>query len=363
MMEGQITSANEQTEAAAGPMGTTPHRLKLILMGTGPFAVPAFRALRDAGHEIPLIVTRPARQVRSRRGPPPNPVREFAQACGIEVYDPPSINTAAAIEKLQSFTADLLVVCDFGQILSDEALSQTRLGGINLHGSLLPAYRGAAPVQWALLSGDKVTGVSLIHMTPRLDAGPILATLSTPIRDDETAGQLEARLSQLGVAPTLASVQRLASWDGNSPIGQPQDPSKVSRAPRLEKASGRIDWSWSAKQIDCHVRGMQPWPGAYTDVAVSPSRPPLRVAVLSVRVLPEPTILTEPSGQTPADSGRSSGVPAGTLLSDSALQIATGCGVIQIDRLQVAGKSEVTAEEFLRGYRLAVGTRWGTAPP
>jgi len=328
-------------------MATATHPLRLILMGTGPFAVPAFTALADAGHDIPLVVTRPARAIRSRNAPPPSPVREFAIARGFELYDPPSINAPQAIAKLQGLAADLLVVCDFGQILSAEALSQARLGGINLHGSLLPAYRGAAPVQWALLSGDAETGVSVIHMTPRLDGGPILATASTPIRSTETAGELEARLSQLGVAPTLHSVELLATWDGHSPIGQPQDPSQVSRAPRLDKAAGRIDWNWPAEKIDWHVRGMQPWPGAFTELTLAAGKPPLRIAVRQVSVLPEAAHDVSPTAAQP-----------GELLSPSALQIATGRGVIQIERLQVAGKNEVTADAFLRGHRLPVGTRF-----
>jgi methionyl-tRNA formyltransferase len=349
----QPTATGPTARSLDDPAAGGKRRLKLILMGTGPFAVPAFEALHAAGHHIPLVVTRPPREVRSRSGPPPSPVRQFAESLGIEVYDPPSINTAPALEKLQSIDADLLVVCDFGQILSSEALSQARLGGINLHGSLLPAYRGAAPVQWAVLSGDATTGVSVIHMTPRLDGGPILATSTTPIRPDETAGQLEERLAQLGVEPTLASVEMLAAWDGHSPIGEPQDPSRVSRAPRLDKNQGRIDWQWSAEKIDCHVRGMQPWPGAFTEVTVSPSRPPIRIAVKAVSVLPEHSSPTESA------SFRGSDTQPGSLLSDSALQIATGRGIIRIHRLQVAGKSEVSAEEFLRGHRLAVGTRFG----
>ncbi len=332
-------------------MAIAAHPLRLILMGTGPFAVPAFAALVAAGHDIPLVVTRPAREIRSRKAPPPSPVREFAAAHGFELYDPPNINAPEAIAKLHSFGADLLVVCDFGQILSSEALAQARLGGINLHGSLLPAYRGAAPVQWALLSGDAQTGVSVIHMTPRLDGGPILATASTPIRSTETAGELEERLSQLGVEPTLQSVELLATWDGNSPIGEPQDPSRVSRAPRLDKAAGQIDWSWPAEKIDWHVRGMQPWPGAYTELQLSPDKPPLRIAVRRVSVLPEAAA---------SEASQGSAEP-GELLTSAALQIATGRGVIQIDRLQVAGKSEVTADEFLRGHRLPVGTRFGVS--
>ncbi len=319
--------------------------LRLVLMGTGPFAVPSFEALVDAGHEIPLVVTRPAREVKSRKGPPPSPVREFAAMHGFDLFDPPSINANDAIARVASAKPDLLVVCDFGQILSSDALAVAPLGGINLHGSLLPAYRGAAPVQWALLSGDPVTGVSVIHMTPRLDGGPILAKADTPIQNDETSGQLEHRLSLLGVEPTLNSVAMLAQWDGQAMIGEVQDASRVSRAPRLEKASGKIDWTRSARMIDCHVRGMQPWPGAFTDVVVAGAdKPPLRIAIRVVSPL--------------VDDTRSSAAP-GTLVCDKELLVACADGLIRIDRLQVAGRSEVSAEEFSRGHRLPIGTVLG----
>ena len=327
---------------------TRPQRL--ILMGTGPFAVPAFEALRDAGHEIALVVTRPAAVVKSRKGPPPSPVRDLAARYGYAVFDPPSINTPDSIAKLSAQRASLLVVCDYGQILSSDALATTPLGGINLHGSLLPAYRGAAPVQWAVLNGDLVAGVSIIHMTPRLDGGPVLDTAQIPIEADDTAGTLEAKLARLGVEPTLKSVELLAAWDRNSPIGNPQDKNLVSRAPRLSKASGQIDWTRSAIEIDRHVRGMQPWPGAFTDIKVSPERPPLRLAIRAVTVIDQ----IAPATQLP-----------GTLIDDCALCVITGPpespGVIRIDRLQAAGRSEVSGEDFIRGHRIAAGARFGSA--
>ena len=339
-----MTDRGGQAESTAAKQtdGNSSRRLRLVLMGTGPFAVPSFEALVGAGHEIPLVVTRPAREVKSRKGPPPSPVREFAAKYSFELFDPQSMNAEDAIAKVAAAKPDLLVVCDFGQILSSDALAVAPLGGINLHGSLLPAYRGAAPVQWALLSGDVVTGVSVIHMTPRLDGGPILAKAETAIRDDETSGDLEHRLSLLGVEPTLVSVAMLARWDGQAKIGELQDTGRVSRAPRLDKASGKIDWSRSVRMIDCHVRGMQPWPGAYTDLAIAGSdKPPLRIAIRSV----------SPVG----GDGRSNAAP-GTLVSDKELLVACADGLIRIDRLQAAGRSEVSAEEFLRGHRLPSGT-------
>ncbi|MGV3485909.1 MAG: methionyl-tRNA formyltransferase [Planctomycetaceae bacterium] len=326
---------------------TRPQRL--ILMGTGPFAVPAFEALREAGHEIALVVSRPAVVVKSRTGPPPSPVREFAGRYGYPIFDPASINTPEAIARLLSQRASLLVVCDYGQILSSDALASTPLGGINLHGSLLPAYRGAAPVQWAVLNGDRIAGVSIIHMTPRLDGGPVLASAEIPIDATDTAGTLEAKLAKLGVEPTLSSVELLAQWDRTSSIGVPQEPSRVSRAPRLSKALGQIDWRRSAVEIDRHVRGMQPWPGAYTDLRISPERPPLRIAVRAVTILD----LVPPPTSTP-----------GTLIEEGSLSIVTGPaespGVIRIDRLQAAGRSEVSGEDFIRGHRIGPGVQFGS---
>jgi len=190
----------------------------------------------------------------------------------------------------------------------------------------------------------------VIHMTPRLDGGPILATAQTEI-GRETSGELEHRLSRLGVEPTLRSVDELAAWDGVSPIGQPQDASKVSRAPRLDKSAGRIDWSQSARQIDCHVRGMQPWPGAFTEL-IWPDRPAMRIAIKAVTAIDD-------GAATGAMTGGQAAEP-GTLIDANELRIATGDGVIRIDRLQVAGRAEVSAEDFLRGHRLPILTRFET---
>lgn len=336
--------------------------MKLILMGTGPFAVPAFDALADAGHEILLVITRPAPKVRSRKGPPPAPVRSLSQQHRWPIFDPESINDADAIDRLAALAPDLLVVCDYGEILAAEALATAPLGGINLHGSLLPAYRGAAPVQRALLAGETSTGVAVIHMTPRLDGGPILATATTAIGPHETAGQLESRLAQLGVQPVLRAVEQLAAWDRSSPLGRPQDPARVSRAPRLTKAEGRIDWTRSAAEIDRHVRGMQPWPGAYSEIAPAPGKPPLRVAIRRLSIASQEQLGDEsvPAMESSAGNSRSTTglIPPGTLVDRRRLLVASGDGTLQIDSLQVAGRSEISGEAFLKGYRLAPGARF-----
>ncbi|GAA5508836.1 methionyl-tRNA formyltransferase [Novipirellula caenicola] len=312
-------------------------KLRIIAMGTGPFAVPSLEALRAAGHEFVLVVTRPQPPVKSRKGAPPSPVRQWATENNLPLFDPPCINDESAVERLNRVAADLLVVCDYGQILKPAALATAPLGGINLHGSLLPAYRGAAPVQRALLSGDAVTGVSVIHMTPRLDGGPILATRQTPIADDETAGELEDRLAKIGVQATLEAVELLSTWDRSSPIGTPQDKTKVTRAARLSKAEAEINWNQPARMIDCHVRGMQPWPIAFCFVPVAGKDEPIRVAIKQVQRL----------DAVPA------GVSPGTVEVDGEgrFKVASQDDWVQIVRLQPAGKREMAAEEFLRGHQ------------
>ena len=318
-------------------------KLRLILMGTGPFAVPSFEALRNAGHAIALVVTKPAPPVKSRKGPPPAPVRTWAEQHSLPIFDPDSINLPNAIARITQMDADLMVVCDYGHILKPDALAATKLGGINLHGSLLPAYRGAAPVQRSLLSGDALTGVSVIHMTPRLDGGPVLSTRTTPISDTETSGELEERLSAIGVDATLEAVEVLKTWDGESTIGTAQDKAKVTKAPRLSKAEAQIDWTMTTRMIDCHVRGMQPWPVAFTILNLESAKQPIRLAIKKV---------------TASSASAGDFQPGQIVQGDGdALLVATADGVLEILRLQPAGKREMDAVDFLRGHKIPAGTQ------
>ena len=317
------------------------HPSRLVLMGTGPFAVPSFEALRAAGHVIALVVTKPQSPVKSRKGPPSNPVRQWAEEWGLPIFDPQTINEEAAISEVAAKQPHLLVVCDYGHILKPAALATAQLGGINLHGSLLPKFRGAAPVQWALLSGELISGVSVIHMTPRLDGGPVLVTRQTAIDANETAGQLEERLAQLGIDATLEAIGKLADWDGNSVLGELQDAAKVTKAPRLSKADGEIDWSRTAEQLDWHIRGMQPWPGAFTHLELGNGKPAMRLVIRGIE-------LTE----TPSDDRIS-----GEIVLGDGFQVATADRLVRIKRLQPAGKKEMTGSDFLRGHQPPAGTR------
>ncbi|MDG2223603.1 MAG: methionyl-tRNA formyltransferase [Rubripirellula sp.] len=310
-------------------------------MGTGPFAVPSFEALRAAGHEIALVVTKPQPPVKSRKGPPANPVRQWAEEWDLPIFDPPTINDEAAISEVAAKNPQLLVVCDYGHILKPAALATARLGGINLHGSLLPKFRGAAPVQWALLSGDPISGVSVIHMTPRLDGGPVLVTRQTAIEAHETAGQLEDRLAQLGIEATLEAVAKLSDWDGESVLGELQDGAEVTKAPRLSKADGEIDWGRTAQELDWHVRGMQPWPGAFTHLEIASGKPAVRLVIREFEI-------------TETSSGDRS--PGEIVLGDG-FRVATADRLVLIKRLQPAGKKEMAGADFLRGHQPPEGSR------
>ena len=327
------------------------------MMGNGPFAVPTLRRLLEVGHEIPLVVVRPERGKPGRV--PPSPVRVAAEELGLPVAAPESVNTDEGRDILAAASADLLVVCDFGQILSRATLAITALGGINLHGSLLPKFRGAAPVQWAVLSGEPVTGVSVIHMTPRLDGGPILTRRETPIGPEETAGDLETRLSEVGVPAVLEAIEQLASWNGQDDLGQSQDPTDVTQAPRLAKHDGKIDWSRSTRDLDCHVRGMNPWPRAFTDWTKADGTT-LRLIVESA-VPGDPSVLSDDSAAPNSDLIPSDTVAPGTVAAarGELVFVRTGDGVLQLCQVQPAGKRVMTAGEFLRGYGVRAGVRLG----
>lgn len=320
--------------------------LKLLLMGTGPFAAPTFEAiLKSQQHTVLGVVTRPVPPPVGRVKAPVNPIRDLAERYHSPIFSPESINEPSAIGYLKSQAADLYVVCDYGQILSSEALSIPRLGGINLHGSLLPRHRGAAPIVWAMLSGDIETGVTVIHMTPGLDAGPMLVKSKLKIGERETCGELEPRLAALGPAVIDQALTMLEHWDGASPLGEKQDPSQVTKAPRISKAMGAVDWSKTAAQLSLEVRAYQPWPGSYTFLARD-GKEPLRVALVSVDV-----------DEQASDSVRPGDIVA---IDKDHFSVATGSSNLRINTIQPAGKKPMSAGEFMRGNSLQIGMRFVT---
>jgi methionyl-tRNA formyltransferase len=320
--------------------------MRLIMLGTGPFAVPTLRALAASQHDVALVVTRPPRG----RDPQASPLQRAGEALDLNIWSPDTVNRPDAQQRLASLTADLLVVCDYGEILKPATLATARLGGVNLHGSLLPKYRGAAPVQWAILQGETETGNSVIQMTPGLDAGPCLGQQRVAIDPDEDAGELEARLAALGAELVCQVVAQLAAGTVR-PIEQ--DTSQASKAPRLTKEHGAIDWSRSAREIKNQVRALRPWPRAYTfwHRAEASAGPPLRLNIDRVAQVA--------SGEA-ASSASSVSAPPGTVLDASGrLVVATGQGTLEILELQPAGKKPMSAADFLRGNRVQSGDRFG----
>jgi methionyl-tRNA formyltransferase len=317
--------------------------MRIIMMGTGPFAVPTLLSLMDSSHEVVVLVTRPLPAVRTRGKLPKNPTREAGAEAGLEILSPQDVNDAAVGTQLATLRPDLLVVCDYGQILSADALSVARLGGINLHGSLLPKYRGAAPVQWAILNGETETGTSVIHMTPRLDAGPCLVQNRTAIGPSETAEELEERLATLGVDSVRTAIEMLEKWNGAASIGTPQDPDLATRAPRLKKSDGQVDWTRPAIALHNQVRGLKPWPGSFTHWRRGDGKE-LRLILDRVAAAPN-----ESGGESP-----------GTVTSCSAdhLIVATGEGSLAIESIQPAGKRPMRVGEFLRGHDVVSGSRF-----
>ena len=312
--------------------------MRVIMMGTGPFAVPTFRRLYDSSHEVLALFTRPDRPQQGRTKTPPNPMRALAVERGTTVHDPESINSSHARMVLAGYQPDIYVVCDYGQILKPDALEIARFGGINLHASLLPKYRGAAPINWALYHGETETGVTVIHMTPQLDAGPAIAQGRLAIRPYDTAAEIEPKLAEIGAPLVLEAIDALSTGTAK-PLQQ--DPAQATKAPRLKKELGAIDWTRSAVAIKDQIRALQPWPKSYTFWHRGEGEP-MRLILDRVRL--EPEMRGEPGSVLEAAGDR--------------LVVASGEGALAIEMIQPAGKRAMGAGEFLRGNPIRAGERF-----
>lgn len=335
--------------------------MRVVMMGAGLFAEPTFEALLSSSHQVVGLVTQPDRAVGEKRGSTRQTgkgMKEIAQEHGVQVFQPESINTAEGVAQLASWRPDLLVVAAFGQILSKDVLAGAAHGGINVHASLLPRYRGAAPIQWAIYHGEKETGVTIIHMTAGLDAGDMFAQEKVAIGADETAGDLEARLALLGGQLALQVIDQIQAGTAR---GMPQDKTQATRAPKLKKEHGLIDWTRSAEQVCNQIRAMQPWPTAYTFLH-RPGKAPLRIIVH--RALPSAVRLDV--HKEPPASGASGHVPPGLFfchpqwpdslfVTAGSLMPTAAFSVVQLLELQPEGKRRMSASDFLRGNPLASG--------
>jgi methionyl-tRNA formyltransferase len=318
---------------------------RIVMLGTGDFALPTFLHLLDTGHHVVGLVTQPDRPQGRKQELIPSRIKVAALEHGVTVLQPEDVNAPDSIEAVRALDPELLVTAAYGQILSADLLAVPRRGGINLHGSVLPAYRGAAPVARAIERGETETGVTVILMNPRVDAGGMILIGRTPIDPDETAGELEDRLAEIGAPLVAEAVAGLAA--GTARV-LPQERARVTKAPKLRKEDGLIDWSKPARSVHDQVRAMQPWPVAfaYFHRAYQPDAEPLRVIVHKTEPLDMVT------GRAPGEVSEA--------VSDR-LVAATGSGAVRLLKVQTSGKKPMSAADFLRGHPILPGDRFG--PP
>lgn len=307
--------------------------MRIVFMGTPDFAVPSLEHLIAAGHTVCGVFTQPDKPVgRHQNRLQPPPVKVVAATHGIPVYQPVKMRDGTALELLRQLDPELIVVAAYGRILPDDILALPKYGCINVHSSLLPRYRGAAPIHWAVINGDAETGVTIMHMATELDAGDVIAQVSTPIDPEETVETVHDRLALLGGELLERTVERIAAGTASR---TPQDPEKVTLAPMLSRALSPIDWNRSAREIHNQVRGLVPWPAASTDNLGDET-----VKVYAVTV-----------------TGVHTDRPAGTVLDAKAEGIDVACGdggVVRILELQAPGSRRMKTADYLRGHKVEV---------
>jgi methionyl-tRNA formyltransferase len=316
--------------------------LRVVFFGTPRFAVPTLRALLESRHRVVGVVSQPDRPRGRGQVLQPTPVKAVALEAGLPVLQPTRLKAEETLAEVRALGADLGVVAAYGRILPDALLALPPRGLVNVHASLLPAWRGAAPIHRAVMAGDSETGVTIMRVVAELDAGAMLARARTPIGPDETSAQLESRLAELGAA---LLVETLDPLEAGTLVEEPQDASRATYAARLTREESPIDWSKPAGEIHNRVRGLQPWP---TTVCVISGR---RVAVLASR--PEP------------DAMAAGALDPGTVIEARAERLVVACGrgsALALLILQPEGRRTMNTREFLSGHRVVPGTRC-TAPP
>jgi methionyl-tRNA formyltransferase len=309
-------------------------KLRIVFMGSPEFAVPTLRAVA-ARHQIVLAVAQPDKPSGRGMKVSAPAVKVTAEELGIPVAQPKSARTAEFAESLRALAPDVAVVVAYGKILPQAVLDIPKHGCLNVHGSLLPRYRGAAPVQWAVIRGERETGITIMQLDAGMDTGPMLTKRSIPIADDDTAGTLAPRLAELGAEMMIDALVKLQA--GDLPP-TPQDDTAATMAPMLDKTTGKIDWTRTAREVSCLVRGVDPWPGGYTTVGAD---------VLKVW---KPVVV----------EGR--GAPGTVLGADrTGLVVACGEGAVALGELQLPGKKRLPAQALLAGRPIPPGTRLGDA--
>ena len=304
--------------------------MRIVFMGTPAFAVPSLEKLIEAGHSVVGVFSQPDKPKNRGMKLLPTPVKECALAHGVPVFQPTKLRDGTALEQIRALDPELIVVAAYGRILPDEILNYPAKGCINVHSSLLPRYRGAAPINWAILNGDEETGVTIMHMAHDLDASDIIDQVRTPIDPDEDAETLYGRLAVLGGELLLRVVEELEAGTARR---TPQDPTQVTLAPMLSRELSPVDWSRSARQIHDQVRGLSPWPAATTEAITGDTMKLCRTQV----------------------TGETTSAKPGTVVSAGKRGIDMACGdgtVLRILELQAAGKKRMRAADYLRGNPL-----------
>lgn len=304
--------------------------MRIVFMGTPAFAVPSLEKLIEAGHSVVGVFSQPDKPKNRGMKLLPTPVKECALAHGVPVFQPTKLRDGTALEQIRALDPELIVVAAYGRILPDEILNYPAKGCINVHSSLLPRYRGAAPINWAILNGDEETGVTIMHMAHDLDAGDIIDQVRTPIDPDEDAETLYGRLAGLGGELLLRVVEELGAGTARR---IPQDPAQVTLAPMLSRELSPVDWSRSARQIHDQVRGLSPWPAATTDAITGDTMKLCRTQV----------------------TGETTSARPGTVVSAGKQGIDIACGdgiILRTLELQAAGKKRMRAADYLRGNPL-----------
>jgi methionyl-tRNA formyltransferase len=313
--------------------------LRVAFFGTPGFAVPSLEALLRSRHHVVAVVTQPDRPRGRGQKTSIAPVKACATTAGVPILQPEGLKDPAFVAAFDALRVDLAVVAAYGRILPESLIAAPRLGMINVHASLLPRHRGAAPVHRAIIAGDRETGVTIMRVVKALDAGPTLAEVRRPIGPDETSSEVESDLAQLGAAILLTVVDRLSAGPSEE---KPQDDATATYAKRLTKEDGAIDWALQAQQIHDLIRGLHPWPHAFTFLDGQ------RYILLQSRPLPDRRTMD----------------PPGTVLEACGdhLVVATRTGALAVLQIQVEGKRPMSAGEFLSGHRLTPGRRFISSP-
>lgn len=304
---------------------------RIVFMGTPAFSVPILRMLVEEGYDVISVVTQPDRPVGRKKVLTPTPVKEEALRLGLPVYQPQKLKNPEELQSVLDLNADLVVTAAFGQILPSEILETPKLGAINVHASLLPAYRGGAPIHQAIIDGQKETGVTIMYMVDRLDAGDIISQTTVPIEKEDHTGSMFDKLSTAGMELLKETLPSIINGT-NERI--PQDESQVTFARNISREQERLDWNRSAEDLYNQVRGLHPWPVAYTSFKNGNMKIWWSEAV----------------------EGSATGRPGEVIrLTDDAIHVQTGNGILAITELQPAGKKRMTAKEYLTGPKIQAG--------